>query len=302
MKKKNLPENCISMEEYKKRKPKPGVFNFNGFMKRPDEDLTAKVKESMKQNLKRDISETEAKNYIRIIQSLQTARLSKYKPKKKLVYKRKLFRLDDISADSKDCKTLRDWNFYWNEIKDGRIMASAGDIYNALKELQMYKKCDDKERSGLARSILKSLYSDMFNGGLITSTRVDFEILKKKPSLHANVTNHYGCHYRNEISRKRVFVPYTSLNVSISDFCNKLKGLDYLQCIFTTEDKAEEIVSNISLAFALPMEKIRIFTGKEERRQKLPHRVIKFMMNKQTLYIATMDLQSQGRSRGYLDI
>ncbi len=128
--------------------------------------------------------------------------------------------LDDVAADSGKYRTQEEWSKWFN--KHNRIMASAPDVYQAGK-------------SG-SNKLLRGLRED-FELGVVTSTRIEYN----PDDLHARITHYVGSRVKNPVQSRGIVVP-VYLNESIERVLREEEGLLYLQTLFNTNDKAEEIV------------------------------------------------------------
>ncbi len=308
MKKKNLPNNCISVEDLKKRNPRPGSFNFEGFMQRPEDDnLVKKVQESMQESLGREVSSREAQNHIRICDSIAKARnqVAPSNPKTVRGYRNRLFRLDEVSAEGGNRKTLRDWCFYWDKVTDFRVMASAGDFYLGCMELIDACASDNKEIVDRGAYAIDNLIQDLHGkSGMILSSRLDFQVPRKMQQnalgIDVEITHHYNCKYKNQTTRINSVMPLGSTSINnLVDLKHLFMGQEYVQDLFYTHDDLYTIAANLGLVTDTEEANIKINVTKLKDIRDNPHRCLRLVKRNDRLYILNSALDREGMSRGY---
>jgi hypothetical protein len=288
-------------------KKKSGKLNFKGFMKRPRKEDKEKeievVRQSMCKHLEREVTRQEAKNHIRIYGAFRTINQVREKPaiQKRSELSDRLFRLDYTSGDDGTISNLGNWVAWWNGIKDGSIMASAGDFYNCFKEIVQTYILEDMAKAKKAQMLMGSLRSDMRGAGIIASTRLYFRVVKKRPNdLHALIRQHFNCQYVSQEKQTIVKVPNDRYFTDIITFGSDREGLEFLQGLFWTKDDINEIARNISMVSGISEDGIEVMIPGLEERKEHPHRGFYMGIDSNMLYLdASVMLDEVGFSRGF---
>lgn len=302
--KRAFPNGAVPAEYLKRINPSPGVYDFRNMPKmHADESLVERVRLSMCKNLRREITEQEARNYLKICGAFASASRSKpsAKPSKESKPGKRLFSLDEMAADNGAIKLFTDWVPWWGCIQDGRIMASAADVYTGVKEMISAYKSGASSASDLMSSLKKDM---RLEEGLIVDTEVNY--LGPKPNnCQTSIITHRGnCQYRKEAEKLTVFEPkYASPIENVIEFGNK-GGTEFLQALFCTRDKPKEISKSLGFVTGVTTDKIYISVPSEDSRKTDPHRIAGLSISLGALFIyVTIEPnnlgEARGRSRGF---
>ncbi|MEK6853136.1 MAG: hypothetical protein AABX64_00460 [Nanoarchaeota archaeon] len=186
--------------------------------------------------------------------------------------------LDEKSAENGKKKTADEWIKYWNKIKDGRVMASMGDLYANFKIIKKMRESGTAEGQAKAQSYLNGLREDFIwesnEGGLIANTRLFYSA----NSLDARVVQHYKCK-KPELTKERVIEVPVYEGTLIEEVADSGSGLTYLQTILDTEDDAEIIIQTLEFIGSKSRSDIFSWTAptKSEKyytRAKMPERAV----------------------------
>jgi len=152
--------------------------------------------------------------------------------------------LDEVSADNGRKRTQDDWFKYWSKIKDGRVMASMGDLYTSFKLIKKMRESGTAEEQAIAQRYLNSLREDFDWPGkknwLVSSTR----LIYSGNSLDARIIHHYQSN-KPELTKEVTLEVPIYHETNIGDIFNDNKGSVYLQTLLDTEDDAETIISTL---------------------------------------------------------
>lgn len=191
--------------------------------------------------------------------------------------------LDEKSAENGKKKTADEWIKYWNKIKDGRVMASMGDLYANFKIIRKMRESGTVEGQAKAQSYLNGLREDFIwesnEGGLIANTRLFYSA----NSLDARVVQHYKCK-KPELTKERVIEVPVYEGTLIEEVADSGSGLTYLQTILDTEDDAETIIQTLEFIGSKSRSDIFSWTAptKSEKyytRAEMPERAVWLLSN-----------------------
>ena len=159
------------------------------------------------------------------------------------VMREELF-LDETSSGFWEKRTPDKWIDYWNKIKDGRVMASMGDLYKSFKIIRKMYQCGTAEQQTQAQRYLDSLRKDFpweeNKGGLVSSTRLFYS----EKSLDAKIVHGYRCR-RPELTTQTTLEVPVYRGTSVETIVSEEKGLAYLQAFFDTPDDGEAIIQTV---------------------------------------------------------
>ncbi|MBU4351498.1 MAG: hypothetical protein KKA65_01670 [Nanoarchaeota archaeon] len=295
-------------------KKDPSFTDFNNFFARPSDDsldeYVETVRLSMCENLEREVTKQEAKNLIKIVYSINKAyssSLPKESPKECNKSKSdRLFSLDEIAADSDAKLNLRDWCFYWERIKDGRVMASAADFYRGIKELRDAYKFGSRFVSKKAEEVMVNLKKDLRDPGIILGTRLDFIVSKKNQNhttLYAQIIHRYNCQYKKEITTFHTLIPKKEeVITNLEKFASDFTGLVFLQKLLNTHDSIREIELNFNYITGIPSDNLNILIPNETEQRIKPNRTFILKILKHRFFIRISELDKTGSSRGFQSI
>ena len=154
------------------------------------------------------------------------------------------FLLDESAADNGTKRLPSEWYDYWADIKDGKVMASMGDLYHSFKIIKKMHEQGTEQEHAKAKSLLFSLRDDCDWTGkqnwLISSTRLFYS----GTNLDARIVQHYRCP-RPALVKETIVEAPVYRRTPVKKILNEQKGLAYLQALFDTEDKAETILQTL---------------------------------------------------------
>ncbi|MBU0470855.1 MAG: hypothetical protein KJ598_03615, partial [Nanoarchaeota archaeon] len=149
--------------------------------------------------------------------------------------------LDDKSVDNGKKKTPDNWFKYWSKVKDGRVMASMGDLYQSFKLIKKMRESGTTEEQAIAQRYLNSLLEDFDWPGkknwLVSSTR----LIYSGNSLDTRIIHHYQSN-RLELTKEVILEVPIYRGIEIEDVFSSDRGSAYLQALLDTEDDPEMII------------------------------------------------------------
>ncbi|MBU0470859.1 MAG: hypothetical protein KJ598_01150, partial [Nanoarchaeota archaeon] len=149
--------------------------------------------------------------------------------------------LDEVSADNGRKRTQDDWFKYWSKIKDGRVMASMGDLYTSFKLIKKMRESGTAEEQAIAQRYLNSLREDFDWPGkknwLVSSTR----LIYSGNSLDTRIIHHYRSNGL-ELTKEVILEVPIYRGIEIEDVFSSDRGSAYLQALLDTEDDPEMII------------------------------------------------------------
>ncbi len=164
--------------------------------------------------------------------------------------------IDAVAADNGSKKTQDQWFDYWSQIKDGRIMAGMGDLYNYFKSL---KQQSERGQKAAVQTALTSLRDDFDwpgkNNWLIAGTRIIYNANNE----NAKIIHHYRCNKPNLIKEIGLQIP-VYLGVPIVDVSRDSRGLKYLQALHDTNDPAETLIQTLEFVSDKKRAEIKVWT------------------------------------------
>jgi len=293
---------------------KPGSYDFKGFFTRPSnntlDEYVEKVRLSLEKNLDREFTTEQALQHISIFESWNRAAYKTSLPKKPKKCSQinapvSAFGLDKIAEDNHSIKNLREWGWYWERIKDGRVMASAADFYQGINALRFGYKLGDVKTKNEAINLMINLKKDLKKEGILLSTRVEFKVPKKNnlTTYYAQMTHRYNCIYKKEIKTLNTLTPSIKKpKNNISELGKDIFGREYLQKLFNMHDSIQELVLNLNYTTGITEDKLYIVLPLPEEQKKNPHRVIRLKISNNNFYIWHSKLDTEGYSRGFKSI
>jgi hypothetical protein len=208
--------------------------------------------------------------------------------------------VDAVAADYGNKRTQDKWFDYWSQIKDGRIMASMGDLYQYFKSLRQQSEKGNAAQKKSVDAALVSLRTDFDWPGkqnwLIAGTRLFYQAANE----NAKIVQHYKCNKPALIKETDLVVPVYR-NVEIILVTRDSCGLNYLQVLHDTKDSAEEIISTFEFISDKKRDKIKIWTAALSNstytRQSHPARAAGFDYNCDDFRISGYGINVAGCSR-----
>ena len=195
------------------------------------------------------------------------------------------------------------WVKYWSKIKDGRMMASMGDLYESFKLIQKLRQSGTVEEQAKAQLYLDSLREDFIwsgkKGGLVANTRLFYSA----NSLDARVVQHYKC-IKPELTHEQTITVPDYSGDRVEQIADDKTGLIYLQTILDTEDDAETIIRTLEFISGKGRSDICCWTaptksGKYFTRTKHPERAAWFGCISNNLYLyGNRNLNYNNAARG----
>jgi hypothetical protein len=163
--------------------------------------------------------------------------------------------VDAIAADNGSKKTQDQWFDYYTGIKDGRIMASMGDLYQYFKKLKQESGGTSQQKTAV-QTALVSLRDD-FSGSnwLIAGTRMIYQA----DNENSKIVQHYRCSKPTLVKETTLPIP-VYLGVPIVDVSRDSRGLKYLQALHDTVDPAETIISTLEFVSDKKRAEIKVWT------------------------------------------
>ncbi len=197
------------------------------------------------------------------------------------------------------------WIDYWNKVEDGRVMASAGDLYQAFKLLRKMHEYGTAKQQTQAECYLDNLRKDFLwsgtEGGLTCSTRLFYS----QTSLDAKIVHHYRCRKPELTTETTIEVPVYR-DIPIEKIVGEEKGLAYLQALLDTQDDGETIIQTVE--FVSGKNKSNIFgwtanntiNDTKYTRASHPERAVWLSINADWFYLScySLPISSNGRVRG----
>ena len=165
--------------------------------------------------------------------------------------------LDDIAADNSSKKTQGQWIDYWNNINDGRIFASMGDMYAAFGQI--------RQSPEQYRTLLANLRDAFDKRWVVTSTRIIYQA----GSTQAEIIHHYGSNGHEQNINLEIPV---YRGTKISDVLNSADGLAYLKNLFGTEHDKKDIADTLKFVGGKEKDEIFVWTPDLDGRDSVPDR------------------------------
>ena len=192
-----------------------------------------------------------------LIKSLLGNKLPANHPNQIVSFENMMLDLNPSEIDGKR-KTHEEWIDYWNNIDDGRVFASMPQLYLAFKQLKYILEHNPRKEKQYAKYVVESLRKD-FNWGdrslLLTSTKTIY-LGAIEDSI---IIHNYGCKNPSLIKKIDVKIPVYN-GIPIEYVAKNVKGLNYIQSLFNTEDGLETIMQTLELISNRKRNNIRIFT------------------------------------------
>lgn len=203
--------------------------------------------------------------------------------------------IDALPAENGTYKTQDQWIQYWNNINDGRVMASMPDYYQFFKQLKNSVETDNDKTA--SQAVMQSLQKDFTDKWIVASTRVQYGI-NTGNSLEGKIVHHYGCNDASLVKEEIKEIPIYR-DVGINKVIGEQKGLEYLQTYFDTSDDAETIVQLMEFISGKKRNKIKVWTADTDARNKPTDRVAALgFMDDEFLINGSDNLGNEGRARG----
>jgi hypothetical protein len=170
------------------------------------------------------------------------------------------FNLDEATVDNGTKRTQNDWFDYWENIDDGRVFASMGDLYCNFKLLK--KISEEGKDQALLQRVTDKLHDDFDWSGksnwLTTSTRVNYQ----SDSLEGSIIHHYRSSQSDLMDKTNLLIPEYRGTI-ITKVVKSGEGLHYLQTLFDTKDDAETIVQALEFISEKSRKEIQVWTAKK---------------------------------------
>ncbi|MBI4147250.1 hypothetical protein HY494_01215 [Candidatus Woesearchaeota archaeon] len=205
-------------------------------------------------------------------------------------------------------RTLEAWLAYWNKIEDGRVMASAGDLYKSFKIIRKMREQGTSEEQAQAQRYLDSLREDFIwggtEGGLVSSTRLFYS----GKSLDARIVHHYRCR-QPELTTENMLEVLVYQKTPIEKVASNETGFRCLRALFDTSDDEETIIQTAEFISSKRRENIVIWTagwsgiderGVYQKRAEEPERAVWFNIYTDRFYLDCYysPICYYGRARG----
>lgn len=136
------------------------------------------------------------------------------------------------------------WIDYWNKIEDGRVMASAGDLYQAFKLLRKMHEYGTAKQQTQAECYLGNLRKDFIWSGTESGLTCSTRLFYSQTSLDAKIVHHYRCRKPELTTETTIEVPVYR-DIPIEKIVGEEKGLAYLQALLDTQDDGETIIQTV---------------------------------------------------------
>ena len=186
--------------------------------------------------------------------------------------------IDAVAADNGGKKTQDQWFDYWSQIRDGRIMAGMGDLYNHFKKLKHDSERGTAQQKAAVQTALTSLRSDFDwpgkNNWLIAGTRIIYNANNE----NAKIIQHYHCNKPTLITQHNLVIPVYR-DAPIISVVAEPQGLNYLHTLLDTKDDKEALVSTLEFVSSKKRGNIKIWTAAvsgDYTRQSHPERAAGF--------------------------
>ncbi|MEK6969057.1 MAG: hypothetical protein AABW48_01380 [Nanoarchaeota archaeon] len=176
--------------------------------------------------------------------------------------------LDEMAADGGQMKNQDEWIEYWKDIHDGRVMASAGDLYANFKVLKKLQEQGDTEQKIIAEKYISNLRKDFNGGGLICNTWLVHDIY----SSDTRILHRHGCNMP-ELIKETIVCVYNYDGV-IFDVAQDSFGTLFLQALFDTKDKPGQIIQTLEFISEKTGKDIAVLTANFIERATSPSRTV----------------------------
>lgn len=191
--------------------------------------------------------------------------------------------LDEQAADKGLKQKPNDWIKYWNKVKDGRVMASMGDLYSSFKIIKKMHEGTEQEKAK-AQLYLNSLREDFVGQGQENGLIANTKLFYSSTSVDARIVQHYQCRKPELTTEKIIEVPVYQATL-MEKVVQSEPGLTYLHTLLDTEDDAETIIKTFEFISGKRGSDMGVWTALTDGRSKYytrkekPERVAGFVIS-----------------------